>query len=142
MHQSRIHVNHLGFLCDAEKIAIVSNPAANEFQVEDLAINDSSTIAGRETFRAVYTGSVEQRQTDMGVYGICDFSRLQKPGIYRLSMPGHEDVLSYQFVIADGVFHALPPAFSNFLCELRSGSHSSYLRQATHFTLWGATRSV
>lgn len=128
-----IHVNHLGFLCAGRKCAVVHRPgSALEFVVEDLSLNTSSTLAGRETFGVVFRGRMRPEEHPDGPYGICDFSEFSRPGVYRLSLPEHPDALSFQFVIADGVYHRLPSAFLGFLHELRSGQHQTWLRGPTH----------
>lgn len=127
-----IHVNHVGFLCDARKEALITTTTATHFQVEDLAQNASESLSGYETFKVVFEGPVAWHTFAMGEYGICDFSALRTPGLYRISLTNTSDALSFQFVIADGAFHQLPNAFLRFIKELRSGPYSSFLRGPTH----------
>lgn len=125
-------VNHLGFLCDAPKIGLVREPAGERFQVEDMAVNASSSMHGRDRFETVYEGEIVVQEFPLGSYGLCDFSELKTPGVYRLTLPHNPEALSYQFVIADGVYHGLPDLFLDFMHQLRSGAHTSFLRGATH----------
>lgn len=132
MAENQIHTNHLGYHCGAEKTAVISNPTATHFQVENLSFNESTDVAGREIFRIVYEGKIRRKNYPLGTYGLCDFSSLQKPGIYRLSLKTDSKALSYQFIIADGVYHSLPALFLNYMNQLRSGPHATALRGPSH----------
>ena len=53
----RILVNHLGFLCDGDKRAVVTGARGGEvFEVQNMALNKPAAMGSREDFQAVLTG--------------------------------------------------------------------------------------
>jgi hypothetical protein len=128
----QVSTSHIGYLCRAPKIAVIRNPTSKTFTVQNMAlIDDAPLSAAAASFKVIFTGKVEYRQTLLGTFGICDFSSVTAPGVYRVVLP-ESQALSYQFNIADGAYHKLPYLFLDFIHELRSGYFESDLRRPTH----------
>lgn len=126
-----VSTSHVGYLCDGRKIAVVRGVTSTRFTVENMAIIDSSPLsAGRATFKSVLDGEIQRVETAMGVHGWCDFSAVTTPGVYRVVLESGER--SFQFTIADGVYHKLPFLFLDYVREQRSGYYESDLRRPTH----------
>ena len=107
MSTEQVAVNQVGFLCNARKLAVVRNPQSPTFEVQNMAFNLPAAMGGEETFKAIYSAPVEIKQTALGTYGVCDFSAVTQPGIYRVALPENKSY-SYQFMISDGAFSRLP----------------------------------
>lgn len=126
-----ISVNHLGFLCAARKFAIVRDLQSSKFEIQNMALNREVPMGSKENYRSIYEGSIEHIQSDLGDYGICDFTAIQMPGVYRVVLPETE-TFSFQFVIADGAFARMPYMLLDFVHELRSGYHATDLHSVTN----------
>lgn len=131
MSTEQVAVNQVGFLCNARKLAVVRNPQSPTFEVQNMAFNLPAAMGGEETFKAIYSAPVEIKQTALGTYGVCDFSAVTQPGIYRVALPENKSY-SYQFMISDGAFSRLPFLFLDFIHELRSGFFTSDLHAPLH----------
>ena len=132
MTTEQVSTSHIGYLCRAPKIAVIRNPTSKTFTVQNMALIDDAPLSAKSaSFKVVYTAAVEYRETLMGIFGICDFSSITTPGIYRVVLPDSQ-ALSYQFTVADGAYHRLPYLFLDFIHELRSGHYESDLRRPLH----------
>lgn len=131
MPAQSIHVSHVGYLCLARKVAVISCPISKQFEVQNMAIIANTPLGAQEAFQTIYRGDIEHIRTPLGDYGLCDFSGVIEPGIYRVVLTDTQTV-SYQFTIADGAFSRLPFMFLDFIHELRSGYFSTDLRGPTH----------
>ena len=76
---SRLLVNHLGFLPDAGKYFVVTNPPAGEFAVQRV------TNPGKMVRTTVYQGRLKQAGTDLGSAWLGDFSGVREEGLYRIT---------------------------------------------------------
>jgi hypothetical protein len=127
MPVEQVSASHIGYLCDAPKIAVVRNVTSSRFTVENMAKMGAAPLgAAKSSYLVVYEGEVERVDTLMGPFGRCDFSALKTPGIYRVVLESGER--TFQFAIADGAYHRLPPLFLDFIHGLRSGYFSDDLR--------------
>ncbi len=128
MSVEQISASHVGYLCDAPKIAVVRGVTSTRFVVENMAKMAAAPLgAAKSSYLVVYEGEIERVETLMGTFGRCDFSSVTTPGIYRVMLP-ESDARTFQFAIADGVYHRLPTLFLDFIHELRSGYFSDDLR--------------
>lgn len=92
-----IHVNQLGFLPEASKIAVVPNVQSNEF-----------LLMSADTHAEILRGPLSQpREWDMAAetVKIADFSAFNKPGRYYVQVKGAGQ--THPFEIADGVYDPL-----------------------------------
>lgn len=129
MSTEQVSSSHIGYLCQAAKIAVVRYVRSKTFIVQNMAlINDAPLSASSSTFKSCYEGEIEVVNTPLGTYGLCDFSSLATPGVYQVLLP-ETGARSYQFTIADGVYHRLPYLFLDFVHELRSGYYTDDLRR-------------
>lgn len=91
-----IHLNQVGFLTQASKIAVVPNVASGEFWLMDA-----------KTKKEVLRGPLsEAKAWDMAeeTVKIADFTAFEKPGHYYIKVEGAQD--SYPFEIGDKVYDA------------------------------------
>ena len=129
MNREQVSSSHLGYLCHAAKIAVVHNVRSKIFTIQNMALIDEAPLsASSSTFKACYEAEIELIDTPMGRYGLCNFSGLTQPGIYRVFLP-ESGARSYQFTIADGAYHRLPYLFLDFVHQLRSGYFTDDLRR-------------
>ena len=123
-----IKVNQLGYLPLASKQAVTPHPKASSFQVVDAA-------SGRPVLRG-QLGEPMLWKPSMERVRVADFSSLQKPGRYRIKVPGA--ALSDPFTIGAGAYRALNSAALKGYYFNRSGSalaarHAGrYARAAGH----------
>jgi hypothetical protein len=128
MTVEQVSASHIGYLCDAPKVAVVRGLTSTRFTVENMAKMGAAPLgAARSSYLVVYEGEIERVDTLMGAFGRCDFSSVTTPGIYRVVLP-ESDARSFQFTIADGAYHRLPALFLDFIHELRSGYYADDLR--------------
>jgi len=127
----QVYINHIGFLCEAKKSFVVDNCPANRFEIQDMNLVESETLGQFENWKTVFEGELVETQTDMGKYLIGDFSDFRNPGIYRIMIP-EVDARSYQFMISDGAFSAIPRMFLDFVHNWRSGDFENEFRGPTH----------
>jgi hypothetical protein len=129
MATEQISSSHIGYLCGARKVAVVRGVTSSRFHVEDMSIIGTAPLgAQRSSFGVVYVGVVEHINTPVGKFGLCDLSAVTEPGIYRVVLP-ETGAVSYQFTVADGVYHRLPFLFLDFLHEWRAGFFSTNLHR-------------
>jgi len=127
----KLFVSHIGYLCDATKTVVCIDGPWEYFEIQDMAQCDAQSLGGYENWKSIYKGDLVPFQSQMGKFKTGDFSCITKPGVYRIVLPeiaGH----SYQFVIADGVFHQMPKYFLEFIHTRRSGSFENDLRRESH----------
>lgn len=131
MSKEQVSASHIGYLCDAPKIAVVRDVTSSRFVIENMAKMGAAPLgASKSSYLTVYEGDVERIDTLMGMFGRCDFSSVTTPGIYRVVLESGER--SFQFMIADGAYHRLPTLFLDFIHELRSGYFADDLRGPLH----------
>lgn len=115
----KILINHIGFLCSAEKRVIVKcDTPVTKFEVQDMGQVDSESFDADENWVTVYQGVLNKKQGPDGDLYIGEFSEITTPGLYSLVLPEHNK-RSYQFIISDGVFHSFPWLFTDFLHSWR-----------------------
>lgn len=92
--QTRVHVNQVGFLPQASKIAVVPNVHAGEFWLIDAKTK-------KEVLRGPLT---QEAEWDMAgeVVKLADFTAFDKPGRYYIQVDGAAD--SHPFEIRDKVY--------------------------------------
>jgi len=131
MRKPKIYLNHLGFLCNATKCVIVDMCEFDSFEVQDMMISQVESLDGYENWKTVYSGELKKVSTDMGDYLVGDFSELNKPGFYRVVLPGVV-AHSFQFAINDGICSQLPRLFLDFIHSRRSGDFENEWRGPSH----------
>lgn len=132
MTAEQISASHIGYLCHVPKIAVIRNPTSKTFDVQNMALIDDAPLSAKSaTFKVIYTGDIEYRETALGTFGICDFSTMTTPGVYRVVVP-ESNAMTYQFNITDGAYHRLPYLFLDFMHEWRSGYFETDLRRPLH----------
>ncbi len=132
MTNELVSASHLGYLCDARKVAVVRDVQTSRFSVQDMAIIEDAPLgAGSSSYKAILTGAIEVVETPMGRFGLCDFSTVTQPGIYRVVLT-ESGARTFQFAISDGVYHQLPGVFVDFIHGMRSGYFSNDIRRASN----------
>ena len=131
MIKPKVLLNHLGFLCKARKKVVVEMCDHRVFEIQDMGISEVESLDGHENWKTVMTGELKPLKTAMGEYLVGDFSELEKPGIYRIVLPGVA-AHSFQFWINDGVFSQLPRLFLDFVHDRRSGDFENSFRGPSH----------
>ncbi len=121
--ESKILVNHVGFICNSEKKVIVtSDYKVTHFEVQDMSRVAAESFDDDENWQTIFTGklipSKKEENTFTGY-----FSELNSPGIYSIIIPELKK-RSYQFVISDGAFHHLPWLFVDFLNQWNSSKET------------------
>ena len=131
MSSEAISASHIGYLCRSSKQAIVRHPQSTRFEVQNMALfAEARTTNASENFRGIMTGEIQRIQTDMGEFGICDFSAIRTPGVYRVVCL-ESGACTYQFNISDGAYHRLLDLFLDFIHSWRAGDTSNPLRRAS-----------
>jgi endoglucanase len=98
--QTKIRLNQIGFYPDAQKVAVITDDKANEFNVKSLT-------SGEVVFKSKLSSPHKSLFSDK-MTRIADFSSFSKPGQYVLSVPGIGD--SYTFEIRPMIFSELTKA--------------------------------
>jgi endoglucanase len=96
----KIRLNQLGFYPDAPKVAVVTDNADGNFNIE-------SVVSGEIVFTSKLSAPHESAFSPK-VTWIADFSEVTNPGSYKLNLPGLGD--SYSFEIKPKVFCSLTKA--------------------------------
>ena len=96
----KIKLNHLGFLPESAKWAVVPSVAATSFKVINTTTN-TEVFSGTLSAAATWTASEESIK-------LADFSSVKTPGNYLLRVDGVSD--SLPFVIASDAYNALNAA--------------------------------
>lgn len=131
MNQEQVSTSHLGYLCAGRKVAVVRDVTSDTFEVQHMGILSQGPLAGRSAFQPMHEGPIVREESSMGTFGLCDFSALTQPGIYRVVLR-ESGVCSFQFAIADGAYHQLPCLFLDFMHEWRAGHFASDLHRPGH----------
>ncbi len=96
MSTERVSASHIGYLCRAPKFAVIHNPTSKTFTIQNMAMISEAPLGKLDVFKVVYTGAIEYRETLMGTFGVCDFSSITTPGVYRVVLPD-SGARTYQF---------------------------------------------
>jgi len=126
-----IILNHVGFLCSADKKVIVKNCNASRFEIQDMSWAKKEILGEYENWETVYSGKLKKEKSAMGSFLTGDFSDLKKPGIYRIVLPD-QSARSFQFTISDGIFHPVIRLFLDFVHNWRSGDFQNEWRGPAH----------
>ena len=125
---TKIRLNQLGFLPDAQKLAVVPGVAASSFTVVDTSDN-SQVLSGNLTETATWEPALE-------LVKLADFSSLTKPGTYKLQVAGVDDQPT--FSIAANAYDALNAAaikayyYNRASTALLAANAGVYARAAGH----------
>jgi hypothetical protein len=119
-----IITTHIGYFCDSEKICLIhkdslSEPNIRIFQLQFVGKNDPNPDAG--DFETVFEIKLENADSHFGCYLKGDFSRFNKPGLYRVTSLKQEDY-SYPFLIHDETYRLLPSSLLGYLHAQRCGT--------------------
>ena len=119
-----IRVNQVGYLPDDMKTAVVlsENPVdGKKFSIKDL--NN-----GKE----ILTGELQKSNFNYGDFKYCytaDFSKLNKPGKYLISLDGND---SYPFIIGKDIYNNVVDSLMQFFREQRCGPTDPILHGVCH----------
>lgn len=127
----RVYLNHIGFLCEVPKKVIVEDGSFAFFEVQDMNKTTRETLGEYENWETIFKGPLVRKKYPMGTYLEGDFSKLKKPGLYRVVLTA-EAGRSYHFPIADGNYRNLIRMFLDFVHNWRSGSFENDFRTVTH----------
>lgn len=112
---SKIVVNHVGFLCHSTKKAIVkSEVPVSAFQVQDMSIVAAESFDEEENWKSMLNAKLTPFSNIDERYYVGDFSEIEQPGIYSIIVPELKQ-RSFHFTVSDGSFHHLPWLFVDFL---------------------------
>ncbi|MFZ4816291.1 MAG: glycoside hydrolase family 9 protein, partial [Phototrophicaceae bacterium] len=127
-----VSTSQIGYLCHAPKIAVVRGVTSGSFAVQVMSRMGAAPLgAAASTYEIVHHGTIQRVQSVLGEYGLCDFSGVTQPGVYQVILPD-SGAKSYQFTVADGVYHRLPYLFLDFMHGWRSGYYADDLRSPLH----------
>jgi endoglucanase len=97
---SKIRLNQLGFYPESQKIAVIPDGTESNFSVVSIP-------SGEVVFQSKSAGP-NKSEFSPRLTRIADFSKVTKPGSYKLSVPGQGE--SYQFEIRPNIFCGLTKA--------------------------------
>jgi endoglucanase len=97
---SKIRLNQIGFYPEAPKIAVITDDNANEFIIK-------SVTSGEVVFKSKLSAP-HKSEFSPKITRVADFSKVTKPGLYELNLPGQGD--SYAIEIKASVFNNLTKA--------------------------------
>lgn len=110
MCKKNIHINQIGYRLKDKKIAITT--------VKSSSFNIIEENTGNVVFTGELTGGKYDQYSDDTLYDI-DFSALQRPGTYYISLKEGEN--SHTFEIGDNIYKDIKNAFLKFLYYQRCG---------------------
>jgi hypothetical protein len=129
--QGKIAFSHAGYTPGTTKTALASGLTARRF-----------SLVEEETGRAIYNGPVETQKTDLGIFQVLDFSRVQGPGSYFLRAG---NVTTRPFRIGTDVWRESIRKVINFMYSERCGTVIPGIHDICHqddYTVHGDERIV
>lgn len=117
-YDKRIIVSTTGYSSKMPKTAIMASSDLNSFKLVDC-----------KTGKTSYSGKVRKESTTIGDYGVLDFSKFNKSGIYRLET---ENLKSPEFEIGDSIWTNSIWKAINFLFCQRCGYEVLGIHPACH----------
>lgn len=127
----KIAFSHAGYAPGTTKTALASGLTAREFSLID-----------ESTGKAIYSGPVETRRSDLGTFQVLDFSQVQRPGTYFLRAG---DVSTRPFRIGTDVWRDSIWKVINFMYSERCGTVIPGIHGICHkddYTVHGDQRLV
>jgi hypothetical protein len=127
-----ISVNHLGFMCRSEKRAVISgNNLFDEFLVINLNEMGYNEIGpNTKPNSVIYKGKLVKKQYCWGDYYIADFSVLDTPGIFLISLGNKYNSVPFQ--IRDDVYGRTLRKPFDYIHAQRCGGHVPFYHGACH----------
>ena len=128
----KISVNHLGFKPESEKKAVIwGDEEFDSFSVINLTVMGYNEIGpNTQPNSVIFSGKLEKNDYPWGKYYIADFSSLETPGIYLISLNNKHNSIPFQ--IREDIYGRTLRKPFDYIHAQRCGDHVPFYHGPCH----------